>query len=171
MTGIPETGGNLERVYTAVNINSIRFIMTGAYKLLMPTFGLMSCSSTHPCLYCARSRIKGVWQEVQSNSDILRTYGRIETMTASWKQSGSKQKTYWTSKFESCTGSVLVCGEGDSPSTRILDKLTPPTVHRLLALKSVLDPHLTKLWQGNLKEDLKNYSPLIPGQRWCICWT
>ena len=83
-------------------------------------------------------------------------------MTACWKQSGSKEKTCWTSKFESCTGSVLVCGEGDSPSTRILDKVTPPTVHNLLALNSVLDPHLAKLWQGNLKEDLKNELHITP---------
>ena len=46
--GIPETADNLERVYRVVDINSVRFTMIGDYKLLMPTFGLMSCSSTHP---------------------------------------------------------------------------------------------------------------------------
>ena len=51
--GIPESAENLEIVYNAVNLHSLQFIMTGDYKLLMPSFGLMSCSSTHPCLYCA----------------------------------------------------------------------------------------------------------------------
>ena len=71
--GIPETADNLERVYRAVDINSVRFIMTGDYKLLMPTFGLMSCSSTHPCLYCARLSFKGVLQDVENNRDVLKT--------------------------------------------------------------------------------------------------
>ena len=101
--------------------------MTGNYKLLMPSFGLMTCSSSHPCLYCARSRVKGVWQEVENSSDMLRTYARIEMMNGDWNDAGSKETTYWTSKFESCTGSVLLWGQGDTPSTRVLDKVTPPT--------------------------------------------
>ena len=159
--GIPESAENLEIVYNAVNLHSLQFIMTGDYKLLMPSFGLMSCSSTHPCLYCARSRVKGVWEEVDETCDVLRTFSRIEIMSSSWMEAGSKDTTYWTSKFESCTGPILVWGQGDTPETRVLDKVTPPTVHNLLALNTVLD-HLSKFWPGNLKEDLKKELNIIP---------
>ena len=77
---IPESAENLEIIYKAVDVGSVSFIMTGDYKLLMPSFGLMSCSSTHPCLYCARSRLKGVWEEVPDSTDMLRTYARNELM-------------------------------------------------------------------------------------------
>ena len=100
---IPESADNLEIVYQAVNLSSLKFIMTGDYKLLMPSFGLMTCSSTHPCLYCVRSRVKGVWEEVEDSGDALRTFGRIELMATSYIESGSIKSTYWTSKFESCT--------------------------------------------------------------------
>ena len=136
--------------------------MTGDYKLLMPSFCLMTCSSSLPCLYCARSRVKGVWQEVENSSDMLRTYAKIEMMNGDWNDAGSKETTYRTSKFESCTGSVLLWGQGDTPSTRVLDKVTPPTVHNLLALNSVLDPHLSKLWRGDLKNDMKRELNITP---------
>ena len=159
---IPESAENLEFIYQAVDVNSVSFIMTGDYKLLMPSFGLMSCSSTHPCLYCARSRVKGVWEEVSDSSDMLRTYARNELMYGDWVEAGSKATTHWTSQFESVTGPVLLWGEDDTPSTRILDKVTPPTVHNLLALNSVLKPHLLGLWEGDMMEDLKNELNIVP---------
>ena len=56
---------------------------------------------------------------------------------------------------------MLVWGQGDGPKTRVLDKVTPPTVHNLLALNTVLD-HLSKFWPGDLKEDLKKELNIIP---------
>ena len=159
---VPESAENLETIFRAVNINSVKFIMTGDYKLLMPSFGLMSSSSTHPCLYCARSRVKGVWETVQDSEDILRTYAGIEIMAGDWIEAGSTETTYWTSKYPSCTGFLLVWGEGDTPSTRVLDKVTPPTVHNLLALNSVLNPHLSKLWKGDMMLDLKQELNIVP---------
>ena len=82
-------------------------------------------------------------------------------MTSSWMEAGSRDTTYWTSQFESCTGPILVWGQGDTPETRVLDKVTPPTVHNLLALNTVLD-HLSKFWSGDLKEDLKKELNIIP---------
>ena len=159
---IPESAENLEIIYQAVNISSVSFIMTGDYKLLMPSFGLMSCSSSHPCLYCARARVKGVWEEVENSSDILRSYARIELMQGDWVEAGSKAVTEWTSRFESCTGPILLWGKGDTPCTRILDKVTPPTVHNLLSLNGVLKPHLSNLWPGNMMDDLKHELNIIP---------
>ena len=57
---------------------------------------------------------------------------------------------------------MLLWGDKDTTSTRILDKVTPPTVHNLLALNSVLKPHLSKLWQGDMMEDLKMEINIIP---------
>ena len=160
---IPETAENLEIVYNAVNISSVKFIMTGDYKLLMPSFGLMSCSSTHPCLYCARSRIKGLWQEdVDPRDDMLRTFARNEIMYGDWNDAGAVHTTHFTSQFESVTGPVLVWGKDDTPSTRILDKVTPPTVHNLLALNSVLRPHLSNLWEGDMMKVLKDELNIVP---------
>ena len=36
------------------------------------------------------------------------------------------------------------------------------TVHNLLALNSVLDPHLSKLWRGDLKNDMKRELNITP---------
>jgi hypothetical protein len=76
---------------------------------------------------------------VKNSSDILRSYARIELMQGDWVEAGSKAVTEWTSRFESCTGAVLHWGKGDTPCSRILDKVTPPTVHHLLSLNSVLN--------------------------------
>ena len=104
-----------------------------------------------------------MWKEAEdSRDDMLRTYARNEIMYGDWVSAGSVASTLYTSKYESVTGPVLVWGKGDTPSTRILDKVTPPTVHNLLALNSVLRPHLSNLWQGNLMEDLKDELNIIP---------
>ena len=47
--------------------------------------------------------------------------------------------------------------------TTVLDKCAPPTVHCLLALNSVLRPHLEKIWeQGDLWSFLKEEVGVVP---------
>ena len=105
-------------------------------------------------------RRKGKWA-VKDDVE-LRTLGRIETMTDGWMEAESKKTTAWTSKFESCVGMVTVWGEGDTPQTTVLDKCAPPTVHCLLALNSVLRPHLENIWEGDLWDFLKEEFKVVP---------
>ena len=160
--GVPESEENLELIFTHVKLAGLRFKMTGDFKFLMPWFGLLGCSSVHPCLYCNKERRKGEWIEKEGTAVELRTLGGIETMAAAWMEAGSKRTTAWTSKFESSVGMVTVWGEGDTPMTTVLDKCAPPTVHCLLALNSVLRPHLEKIWEGDLWKFLKEEVKVVP---------
>ena len=160
--GVPESEENLELIFTHVKLAGLRFKITGDFKFLMPWFGLLGCSSVHPCLYCNKERRKGEWIEKEGTAVELRTLGGIETMAAAWMEAGSKRTTAWTSKFESSVGMVTVWGEGDTPMTTVLDKCAPPTVHCLLALNSVLRPHLEKIWEGDLWKFLKEEVKVVP---------
>ena len=137
--------------------------MTGDFKFLMPWFGLLGCSSLHPCLYCNKERRKCVLKVKEGTVVEQRTFGGIEVRADAWMEAVSKKTTAWTSKFESCVGMVTVWGEGDTPLTTVLDKCAPPTVHCLLALNSVLRPHLEKIWeQGDLWSFLKEEVNVVP---------
>ena len=158
--GVPESMENLGLLFSYVDLSGLKFTITGDFKFLMPWFGLLGCGSTHPCLYCNIERRKGVWIEKEDHQ--LRTLGRIESMTAAWVENGSKKTTASTSKFESCVGTVAAWGEGDMPDTTVLDKCAPPSVHCLLALNSILRPHLEKIWNGDLWEFLRQEVKVIP---------
>ena len=164
--GVPESSENLELIFSLLNLEGLKFSITGDFKFLMAWFGLLSNSSVHPCLYCNKERRKGEWLDKDSQGQEkvveLRTLGGIETMTAAWIAAGSKRTTAWTSRFESCVGMVTVWGEGDTPQTTVLDKCTPPSVHCLLALNSVLRPHLENIWEGNLWNFLKENVKVVP---------
>ena len=160
--GVPESQENLEQIFDLVDLSGLRFTITGDFKFLMAWFGLLGCSSVHPCLYCNMERRKGEWVVKEGDTVELRTLGRIETMTSGWMGAGSKKTTSWTSKYESCVGFVTVWGEGDTPETTVLDKCAPPTVHCLLALNSVLRPHLENIWEGDLWNFLKEEVKVVP---------
>lgn len=157
---VPESMENLELLFTYVNLAGLKFTITGDFKFLMPWFGLIGCSSVHPCLYCNMERRKGDW--IETGGVELRTLGGIESMTAGWMEKGGIRSTTWTSKFESCVGSVTVWGDGDTPQTTVLDKCAPPTVHCLLALNSILRPHLENIWVGDLWTFLQKEVKVVP---------
>ena len=105
------------------------------------------------------------WREGRVNglSGVeLRTLGGIESMTAGWMEKGGIRSTTWTSKFESCVGTVTVWGDGDTPQTTVLDKCAPPTVHCLLALNNILRPHLENIWVGDLWTFLQEEVKVVP---------
>ena len=60
--GVPESKDNLEQIFDLLNLTGLKFTITGDFKFLMPWFGLLGCSSVHPCLYCNRERRKGKWE-------------------------------------------------------------------------------------------------------------
>ena len=59
--GVPESQENLEQIFDLVDLSGLRFTITGDFKFLMAWFGLLGCSSVHPCLYCNMERRKGEW--------------------------------------------------------------------------------------------------------------
>lgn len=59
--GIPESPLNIWTIFDALKLHDIPFIITGDLKFLMPCFGLLSCSSSHPCLFCTSKRHNGEW--------------------------------------------------------------------------------------------------------------
>ena len=160
--GVPETMENLDIIFNMLNLESLEYTITGDFKFLMPCFGLLSCNAVHPCLYCNGERRKGKWITRQDAVRELRTFGGIEANTSGWIEAGSKKSTMWTSKFESCVGRVTVWGKGDTPEKTVLDKCAPPSVHSLLALNSVLRPHMEKIWEGDLWSFLREEINVIP---------
>ena len=157
--GVPESMENLGLLFSYVNLSGLKFTVTGDFKFLMPWFGLLGCASIHPCLYCNIERRKGVWTKKEDHQ--LRTLGRIEFMTAAWIEKGRKRTTAVTSQFESCIGPVTAWSKGDGPETTVLEKCAP-SVHCLLALKSILRPHLEKIWNGDLWDFLRQEVKVIP---------
>jgi hypothetical protein len=57
--GIPESPHNIKVIIDIIGINLLPYKLTTDLKMLMPFFGLMSCSSSHPCIVCFNRRIKG----------------------------------------------------------------------------------------------------------------
>ena len=110
-----------------MNLSGLKFTITGNLNFLMPWFGLLGCASLHPCLYCNIERRKGVWTKKEDHQ--LRTLGRIEFMTASWVEKGSKTTTALNSHFESCVGNVTAWGKRERPDSTVLEKCAPPSVH------------------------------------------
>ena len=93
---------------------------------------------------------------------MLHTFGDIELRTLVRRERGSVYCSAETALAKSCIGMVLVWGEGDESSTRVLDKMPPPTVYNLLGLNTVLRPYLENVWDGNLNADLKSELGLVP---------
>ena len=54
--GVSESKANLEQIFDLLNLTGLKFTITGDFKFLMPWFGLLGCSSVHPCLYCNSQR-------------------------------------------------------------------------------------------------------------------
>ena len=66
--------------FRAVELQTLKFKVTGDLHFLMPIFGLLPCGSSNPCIYCPLERRKvggvPVWQSEQVQ---LRTFGSLET--------------------------------------------------------------------------------------------
>ena len=65
--GVPESNHNLGIIFSVVSLQEIKYRITGDLHFLMPVLGLMSKSSSNPCLFCprVRSKVGGVakWAE------------------------------------------------------------------------------------------------------------
>ena len=141
--GIPESSYNIQLIFNAVGVNQLPYILSADLKMLMPCFGLMSCSSSHPCLFCPRKRVKGEWQEVEVQ---LRTFASLKEQHRWWVAAGSKYTTKWTSSFQSTVGPILVEADGEAITTSVLEKVGMPTVHLLLAVNDILRPHVVEFF-------------------------
>ena len=79
--GIPENYSNVRTILQKVDISQVMFKFTGDLKMLNIVAGLMSCSATHPCVYCEAGCSQGEWTDGESN---LRTYGNIMQHFEEW---------------------------------------------------------------------------------------
>ena len=143
--GIPESAHNIKLIFDSVGINQHPYILSADLKLLMPCFGLMSCSSSNPCLFCPRKRVKGKWKD---DNVELRRFGSLKENYDGWVAAGSKYVTQWTSAFQSTVGPVLVESSEDTALTTVLEKVGMPTVHLLLATNDILRPHMVKFFDS-----------------------
>ena len=137
--GIPETNFNLDIVFQAIGLRFLTYKITGDLHFCMPSFGLMPCSSSNPCLFCPRSRTKkgGVFK--WEDGDIQnRTLGSLHQNYAGWHMEGEVEKTAQTRKWKSVTNPVLVEGVGDTWETSVLEKSVPGSLHLLLAANDLL---------------------------------
>ena len=134
---IPESAFNLGRILLLTKVNSVQYRLAGDLKFLMPCVCLMSCSSSHPCLFCPKKRSgSGEWgtEEVE-----LRTLGGNQENWICWQQEGAKEGAAHTARWESCCASdLLVMGLGDTLDTFVLDKCIMPSLHLLLSLNTLL---------------------------------
>ena len=130
----------------------------------MPCYGLMPCSSTHPCLFCVRWRRKGDWQVLLEGEQELRTFGSLQKQYEGWVAAGSRYSTLYTSRFQSTVGPVLVKAPGDSEDTTVLEKTGMPTVHLLLATNDVIRPHLVPFFkdEAHLMEVIRKEMGCVP---------
>ena len=142
---IPESPHNLRVIFEIVGINQIVFQICGDLCFLMPCYGLMPCSCSHPCLFCCSRRSKGKWTEQHTE---LRTYSSQATQLAGWQAKGSKYTTKWTQAFQSTVGPVLVRSLGEEDSTTFLAKTSMPTVHLLLVVNDILRPHMLRFFES-----------------------
>jgi hypothetical protein len=137
------------------------YTITGDLSALMQLFGLMSCSSSHPCLYCPLKRSKGKWG---INDVQLRSMGSLATQYGGWVTEGSKYDTEHTSRYQSTVGPVIVRSHADKDDTTILEKAAPPAVHLLLSVNDILRPHCIQFFdsESHLMENLKTEVGIIP---------
>jgi hypothetical protein len=144
-----------------LQINLLRYTQTGDFAGLMPLFGQMSNSSSHPCLYCPLRRSAGVWEDKKVE---LKTFASSAVQLAGWRADGAVYKTKNTQKFQSTVGPVLVRGVGDRDDMTFLEKAPPPGVHLLLYTNDILRPHCNDLFgtEKNMLKILKERVGVIP---------
>ena len=164
MPGIPESAYNIDIILKAVGVRSHPFTISSDFKFLMPCFGLMSCSSTHPCLFCVRWRRKGVWEVLPEGTQELRTFGSLQEQYKGWVAAGSRYTTPFTSRFQSTVGPVLVKAPGDRADTTVLENTGMPTVHLLLSTNDVIRPHLIPFFkdEAHLMEVIRKEMGCVP---------
>ena len=168
-----ETAGNLKVIWDKLQVNEhLSYSISADFSCLMPMFGLMSCSSSHPCLYCTQRRFhSGEWEGAEARVKRgvpgvapLRTLGGITRQCDEWKDKGAKYETVHTQKYESCVSEVLVRCRGDTDATTVLEKVGPPGVHLLLGANTVLRPHCEKYFGGEdaMLEVLRKEVGVVP---------
>ena len=82
---VPETYSNVNIFLEKVKTGQIWCTWTGDLKMANLMAGLMSCSSSYPCVYCETRCFKqGRWDE----RGPLRTVGRIQEQQVKWRESG-----------------------------------------------------------------------------------
>ena len=140
---VQENGYNLETIFNAVNINRLKFKLTGDFAFLMPSLGLLKgCASCNPCPLCDQERSKegrsrAMWDKSGGN---LRTLGSLLDNYMTWTLEGEKNSAAQTKRFKSVTGPLLVFGEEDTHDMLVLDKVVPGPLHHL--------PVLRVIWRG-----------------------
>ena len=88
---IQDIGYNLETIFNAVNINRLKFKLTGDFAFLMLSLGLLKgCASCNPCPLCDEKQSKGgrlsaIWDKSVGN---LRTLGSSFDNYMTWTLEG-----------------------------------------------------------------------------------
>ena len=110
---VQENGYNLETIFNAVNINRLKFKLTGDFAFLMPSLGLLKgCASCNPCPICDQERSKegrsrAMWDKSGGN---LRTLGSLLDNYMTWTLKGENDSAVQTKRFKSVIGPLLVFG-------------------------------------------------------------
>lgn len=148
--------------FRSVNIGALNFRLTGDFHFLMPSLGLMSCSSSNPCPFCCRARttVGGVkrWEEGEVEP---RTMGNLNANYLAWVMEGEVQTTTQTKKWKSVTSPLLVEGEGDTWDMLVIDKVVPGSLHLYLATNDVFN-HMEKHCWREVKAVLKELFGIEP---------
>ena len=156
-----ESHTNFKILWEKLQLEQLNYSITGDLSALMQLFGLMSCSSSHPCLYCPLKRSKGIWGV---NDVQLRSMGSLAVQYGGWVAEGSKYDTEHTARYQSTVGPVVVRSHADTDDKTVLEKAAPPAVHLLLSVNDILRPHCIQFFdsESHLMEILKTEVGVIP---------
>ena len=112
---------------------------TGDLEMANLMAGVMSCSSSHPCVYCETGCKKGHWLE----RGALRTVGSIQEKQAEWRESGGVRDK--AKEFSNCIECPLLGFPDKNPDTLLLSVFDPPALHLKLVVNHFIS-QLEKVW-------------------------
>ena len=137
--GVSETYNNVSLFLQKVQTSQVWCTWTGDLKMANVMAGIMSCSSSHPCVYCETQCKQGKW----GDRGTLRTVGSIKDQRSKWIESGGvKEKA---KQFSNCVEQSLLSFPDENPETKILSVFPPPALHLKLVVNHFIC-QLEKVW-------------------------
>ena len=138
---IPENYYNLQILYDLTKINTVAYQQTGDLKAINILLGLMSCSSVCGCCYCQAKRNSDEWM---GGGARLRSVGSLNESLQKFESAGRERDKAKDVSYNVVESSLLF-DDDDLPSTLVLEKCPPPSLHLKLSLNHIL-VELSKAW-------------------------
>ena len=122
--GVAENRENVQQLWSACHINSIKVVFCCDYKMVALIAGGQPATSKFPCMICTGTKSKETldWKEGH-----LRKIGEMRAQVQAWIDQGSNKKR--AQDFESCVAFPMM---DDDDETLLLSLFVPAELHLLL---------------------------------------